>query len=132
MPVTYRYEPESLLVFTYVNPVSFDDWRKAVQAALHDASYSPDVRVLSDRRDVTAPDASFIRDIVAETERVRRGFWGEHPVAILVAPADAAGYGMGRMQELLSEGLPINMRTFYDYGAAITWLRSQPSGRVAG
>ena len=128
MPVTYHYEPSRVAVFTFTDPVTFEEWRAAIDAAMADPHYGPEVRLLSDRRAASAPTTEFTRQIAAMA-RVRPTLLAQHPVAIVVASADAAAYGMGRMQELLIDGVPHTMRTFYSYTEAVAWLNNQPSGR---
>jgi precorrin-3B methylase len=129
MPVTYTYSSDHIVWFTFVDPVTVHDVRNAIEAALADAAYAPDIKVISDRRAATAPDATFIREVAA-LARDRPELSVRHPVAIVVSSGDPAAYGMGRMQEMLAEAVHANMRTFYDLADAITWLKAQPSGGI--
>ncbi len=127
MPVTYRYEPDRLCVVCFQDPVTFEEWQHAVDEALADPEYSPEVRVVSDRRASTAPDSGFIHKI-ARMVGERPEIFRRHPVAIVVSGANAAAFGMGRMQEMLSESAQVRVRTFYDYDLAVAWLNGQTSG----
>jgi hypothetical protein len=126
MPVTYAYTPDHIVWFTFVDPVTIHDVRNAIEAALADAAYAPDVKVISDRRAAAAPDATFIREVAALARD--RPDLVRHPVAIVVSSSDPAAYGMGRMQEMLVEAVHANMRTFYDLTDAMAWLKAQPIG----
>jgi hypothetical protein len=127
MPVTYVYTQDRIVWFTFVDPVTVHDVRSAIDAAVADAAYAPDIKVISDRRAAAAPEATFIREVAA-LARDRPDLSARHPVAIVVSSTDPAAYGMGRMQEMLVEAAHANMKTFYDLADAMAWLRAQPSG----
>ena len=126
MPVTYHYYPDRVVVVTFQDPVTFEEWEQAVDAAIADPEYSPDVRVLSDRRHASAPEPDFTQRVVQVFNR-RPDVFTRHPVAILVSDRESAAFGMGRMQELMSHATPMNIRTFADYEDAMQWLKSQPT-----
>jgi hypothetical protein len=128
MPVTYRYEPDNIVVFTFSDPVTVDEWRAAIVASLADPAYTPEMRVLSDRRTATAPETVFVHQ-VATIVRANPELFTQHPCAILVGSSDAAAYGMARMKEILVDTIPTGrIRTFRNYHDALAWLKAQPSG----
>ena len=130
MPVTYHYHPDDVVVVTFHDPVAFEEWEHAIEAALADPAYSPNVRVLSDRRGVKAPEPAFTQQVVAAFNR-RPNVFACHPVAILVSGQQSAAFGMGRMQELLAHATPMNIWTFDAYEDAMRWLKNLPTGDAA-
>jgi hypothetical protein len=127
MPVRYRYAPDGILVVRFLEPVTFEEWRTAFDAVLADPAYSPDVRILSDRRAAGPLNREFVERLI-DTLLDSPALLARHPVAIVVTPEQANARDMGRLQELLLKNSAARIRTFDSYLDALAWLKSQPSG----
>ena len=129
MPVRYRYSPDRIIVFQYVEPVTFEEWRATFEAAYADPEYGPDVRVLVDRRAAKPPDPGFIEQIAAVI-RNRPELVRQHPLAIVVAPHDPVAINVGGMLETFVENPRARFRTFDNYAEALAWLKTQPERKL--
>jgi hypothetical protein len=118
MPIGFEFDPRGFAVFRYTDPYTFEDFTATLALLIRNASYRPRLPILSDRRDASAPPSAFVRQLVrfVDGHDVLRGT----PVAIVVGTT--AGYGMGRMQEMLAESAHLVVRTFTDHGQAVDWL----------
>ena len=128
MPVAHRLETgESLVVLTYIAPVTFGEWTAALLAVFGEPSYEPGFNLLVDRRGSTPPTRMFA-DAVATFVRKHRDKLGHARVAILVS--DVAAFGMARMQEMLNESAALETRAFRSESEALAWLAGNtPSPR---
>jgi hypothetical protein len=98
---------------------SFDEWRKAFEAALGHPDHRAGMGVVHDwRRLPMPPSAEEVRKRVRYVSRLGPRRWA------LVVP-DEVGYGMGRMAEILTDELSIRLRVFRDMGEAEAWARGE-------
>lgn len=130
MPVTYHYYPDHVVVLSFFDPVTFDEWITTVDAVLADPAYSRSVRVLSDRRSSTAPDTHVLQQIT-HTVMSRPDVITPRPVAILTSETQPATSGMNHLEAMLSQDAHVNVRTFVDYDQAMCWLKAQPIAQGA-
>jgi hypothetical protein len=120
MPVAHQLIPEKrLVVLTYGDPVTYDEWSAALHAVFANPSYRPGFNLLVDRRDSTPPTRLFA-DAIATFIRKHRESLGTARIAILVS--DVAAFGMARMQEMLNESAALETRAFRSESAALEWL----------
>jgi hypothetical protein len=127
MPVTYRIDADERIVhLTMTGECSYDEWERAMLAALADPSYRPGFGFLIDRRgaDITTPD--FIRRVVCFNLEHQVELGGGRRAVVVGSTAD---YGMGRMAEILSDDSPSPIRVFKDIDEALGWLRAGDHGR---
>ena len=122
MPVTYSIsEAERLVRFHYHGAApTFAEWRAATEAAMADPEYRPGFDFLADRRGVAAQSVEFVRNVV-EFDRARQQEFVGSRLALVVDTA--ASYGMSRMLQALTDGLPFRVAIFHDLEAAEAWLR---------
>ena len=122
MSVSYRITPEEGRVYmTMTGVTSFEEWERAMLAALADPSYRPGFGFLIDRRAAPSPTSDFIRRVVS-FNKVHQGELGGGRRAVVVG--STADYGMGRMAEILSESSSSPINVFTDIDEAQRWLRA--------
>jgi hypothetical protein len=122
MPVNWSVDAANKVVtIRYVDPYTEDEWREAVAAALRDEAYQHGFDFLIDRRFAQAPSEAFAR-AVAVFISAHIGEFGPARVAIVVS--SEAGYGMGRIQQVLNETAGLESRAFTSQDAAADWLRA--------
>lgn len=121
MPIELRYYPEDeYLVATLKSPVTTAEFRESMETILNSEQYPPDVRTIwngqkLDFHQITRGFQERIVEIRCEyPER------GKAQLAFVVA--DDLGFGMARMYEILSEGLPQESRVFRSLEEGQKWL----------
>lgn len=116
MPVTWRIT-DGLLWLESDGDASFDEWREAVEAALRHPDHRPGMGVLHDWRGLrAAPSAEELHPRASYAKRLGPRRWA-------VVVEGQAGYGMGRMAEILTEPMPVELRVFQDIREAEAWAR---------
>ena len=131
MTFPYTINPErSLVTITYEEPVTFERWRRTMEAVFAEPSYRPGFDFLGDRRGVRkAPSVSYVESIVeyvtAHGARLEGARW-----ANVVPSGDRAMFGMGYMVDVMTGRSPITVKTFDDHAQALTWLRDRGTGVV--
>lgn len=121
MSIGWSIDPANRLVtIRYEDPYSLNEWRDALTAVLRDASLEPGFGFLIDRRFASAPTADFAKGVAEFVAGHLRQF-GPARVAIVVSTT--AGFGMGRMQEVLNETSGLTSRAFTSTASALAWLR---------
>jgi hypothetical protein len=121
MPITWHTEAAGRwAVMIYSDPFTVADFDRTLREILHHP-IARLRRLLIDQRDIGAPDAAFVTQVVAHAERHREHMPGAR-VAI-VAPADGV-LAMARMTELLvaAREYPVAVRGFLSYDEAEAWL----------
>lgn len=122
MPMTYTIEPEKNLVVTTGAGVLTDDDVMAHRRALSaDPRFSPQMRELSDIRQVAdfqVTPAGIRMMVAADVKMVSSG--GMHKLAV-VAEGNVA-YGMSRMYQTLGEPNIRSVGVFRNYKEAEQWL----------
>jgi len=117
---------ESLVTITYEDPVTFERWRATMRQIFSDPAYRPGFNFLGDRRNVhQTPRVSYVELVVefllSHGTQLEGARW-----ANLVPEGDRAMYGMGHMVDLMTESrVPLTVRTFDNYEAAMAWLNEQ-------
>jgi hypothetical protein len=116
MPVSWRIS-EGIVWLESAEPVTFDEWKTAIDAALWDKGYRHGMGILHDQRRLKhgpSIDEGKARAAFVAARGIRK--W-----AVLAESVD--GYGMGRVGEALSAGTSVEIRAFKDPVEAETWLR---------
>jgi hypothetical protein len=122
MPIGWAIDPaQRLVTIRYDDPYSFEEWREALTAVVRDASYERGFGFLIDRRFSAPPTADFAEK-VAEFVAGHLEKIGPSRVAIVVSTT--AGFGMGRMQQVLNETSGLPSRAFTSLASGVEWLRS--------
>lgn len=118
MPVSWRIS-DGLLWLESDGVASFEEWREAVEAALRHPDHRPGLGVVHDwRRLRVAPEAEQLHARASYAGRLGARRWA-------VVVDGRAGYGMGRMAEILTEPKPVELRVFQDIGEAEAWARGK-------
>jgi hypothetical protein len=127
MSFTVTIDPDARLVrLTYHESPQFDEWVAAIDSALTSPEYEPGFSWLVDRSSIPAPDTTFIRKVskflVARADAFTRA-----RVAIVVG--SETGYGMSRMEQILTEGVFPGLEIFTSTEDAEAWLFGRRSGQ---
>ncbi len=121
MPINYKYdEIKNILFGSIEGRVTIEDLRRALVGITESGDYPADVRALWDLRklDFTLIDSKFGEQLVALRKRNTKR--GNARIAI-IAETDLS-FGMSRMYEMLSDGLPQQIMVFRDYSRGEAWL----------
>jgi hypothetical protein len=118
----WNLRPETHSVkFTWHDPYTFSEWRAAMSKILAHPEYEPGFRFLVDRRGAPAPSATFITQMANFFDAHRAELQGVRAALIV---RDDAGFGMGRMTELMVNvrNPTMAVRVFRDAVEAERWL----------
>ena len=122
MPVTWDLDgPRKRLRVTVTDPYTYEQLESAARGVF-DAGFEPDVAVLVDRRNATAPDADDIQRMARFIEGRKHRVQGAR-AAVVVGSVEA--YGMHRMFSAYADlraGFTIEI--FKDEASAEAWLSS--------
>jgi hypothetical protein len=127
MPVSWSVEAEGrFVVLLPTDPATIEEWRTAMLEVLAAPIARPHLAMLVDRRHAQAITKDFVVQMT--------GFFSQHQKALVgsrraIVVNDDAGFGMGRMTELLA-ALPnpdSTIRVVRAYDAAAAWLTT-PDG----
>jgi hypothetical protein len=122
MGISYSVDPVNRavrIVFQDEFP-SVEEWGQALDAILAQPGYAPGFSFLVDPSPVDPqPEAVFVRGAVESLRRNSRQV--ENSRWAIVAP-NAVTFGMARMGQMLSDGLPVVIAIFRDVAAAEDWL----------
>ena len=121
MPVKLRYDREKeILCVAVENPFKLEEFEAAVKDIIESDQFPPDIGAVWDLRelDFTVFDRSFEEELINIQKKYPER--GEARLA-LVTP-DGHGFGMMRMYEGLSYGLPQRIKVFKSYTEAEDWL----------
>ena len=116
MPVSWRIS-EGIVWLESADPVTFEEWKAAIDGALSSKGYRPGMGILHDQRQLK-------RGPSIEEGRARVSFVASRRIrkwAVLAESPD--GYGMGRVGQALSDGTATAIRAFRDQAEAEAWLR---------
>jgi hypothetical protein len=122
MPVSWTVEPQGrFVVLVPIDPSTIEEWRTAMLEVLQAPISRPHLTMLIDRRQSEPVSAEFVTQIINFLARHQKELAGSRR-AILAG--DDAGFGMGRMTELMSqlENADSTVRVFRTYDAAVEWL----------
>ena len=123
MPIEITYDSEKKILYgTIINPASTEDFQAAMENVTGSGDHPPNVSTLWDMRalDFTLVNRDFLDRLIA----IRRQFPARASAKIAFAVADDLGFGMARMFENLSAGLPHQMMVFKNMAEAEAWLQS--------
>jgi hypothetical protein len=116
MPVSWRIS-EAIVRLESSEPVTFAEWKAAVDAALASTGYRPDMGVLHDQRrlrDAPSTEEGKTRAAYVAALGIRR--WA-------VLAGNDVQYGMARLADALSSGTSTEIRAFRDPAEAEAWAR---------
>jgi hypothetical protein len=116
MPVSWRIAGD-IVWLESVEPLTFAEWRAAIDAALADKAYRPEMGILHDQRRLKHGPS-------VEEGAARVAFVASRGVRKWASLAESGdSYGMARMGEALSDGTATAIRAFRDPAEAEAWLR---------
>jgi hypothetical protein len=125
MPVSWTVEPEGrFVVLVPIDPSTIEEWRTAMLEILQAPISRPRLTMLIDRRQSEPVSAAFVAQMTNFLAQHQKELSGSRR-AILAS--DDAGFGMGRMTELMSqlENSDSMVRVFRTYDAAVEWLTGE-------
>jgi hypothetical protein len=113
------YEPE---------PPNLQMWIQTIQEIIKDEHYHPGMGFILDRRgvsEVASPEeVKAALDYIKYHQQIFKGSrWG-------VLQGNMASYGMARMGQILSVGMPIEVDIFDDLEQAKDWLTSKTDNTI--
>jgi hypothetical protein len=122
MPITWGFDRSGVATITLTTPYSFQSWQRAMDGLL-DAPRVLPLRLLVDRRDANPLDTGTLARMLAYV-RCRSTRLAGTTAAIVVD--DEAAIGMFRMLERRTAlaRVPVKLKVFADYEAAVAWLSS--------
>jgi hypothetical protein len=130
MSFTISIDPDARLVrLTYLDTPVFDEWVAAIESALNSPDYQEGYSWIVDRSSVPAPDTAFIRK-VSKFLGARADAFAKSRVAIVVG--NEMGYGMSRMEQILTEGVFPGLEIFTSIEQAEAWLFGKHSQEEHG
>lgn len=120
MPVSWRIETELVWLESSAQ-ATLDEWREALEAVLADPRYRPGMGLVHDRRKLawvptTEQVTAATNHIAGRSMAIGKARWG-------LVVAGAAGFGMGRMAEILLERTSVTLGVFRDLDEAEAWVR---------
>jgi hypothetical protein len=123
MAFTYRIDKESRTVRLEGEPPDIEEWKKTLSAVFADPDFEKGFSFLSDRRfSDKARSSDFLKAALAflqsHEDKMGRCKW-----ATVVSTTVA--YGMGRMVQILSENMNIEVEVFTDIDKARLWLAAE-------
>jgi hypothetical protein len=116
MPVSWRIS-KGIVWLASTEPVTFEEWKAAIDGAQADKDFQPGMGILHDQRQLKhgpSIEEGHARVAFVASRRIRK--W-----AVLAESPD--GYGMARVGQALSEHTATAIRAFRDPVAAEAWLR---------
>lgn len=122
MALQYTYDAENKFLLIKISGALIWDELKQLAFEIASSSEFPStVNTLYDMRemDFSNVTAEFEEKVIAFRKQLKRG---DAKIACLVS--SDVGFGMGRMYEVLSEGLPQQVRVFKNHEEAQSWLIS--------
>ncbi len=119
MPVSWRIT-NGLVHLESDEAATFDEWHAAVEAALADPAFRPGMGILHDwRKHRGVPPAA---EVLRRSEYLARNAAPFDRMRWALLVATNAGYGLGRMAEVLTEP-GVRLRVFRDPAEAEAWAR---------
>lgn len=124
MAFTYHIDKTSRIVYLAGNPAGLEEWQRTMLAIFADPDYETGFSFLSDRRFMEEPRSTeFLRAALtflkAHQSKLGRCKWAS-------VVSTTAAYGMGRMVQILSEAMAIEVQVFTNLDEARAWL-SEPT-----
>jgi len=115
-----------LIVLTVSGNNRLKDIIQALKDMLVDPQYKKSADILWDFRDITTPhtNSQEIRELVSFIRKNRHVRGSGYRVALVVSRD--LDYGIARMYDAYSEGLPFQMKIFREFDEAYSWVDSQP------
>jgi hypothetical protein len=134
MSITHSVDAtHSLVTLRYEGVPTLSDAIGAMDQVLAHPALTSRFRYLHDRRaNIAAPDTSYVLGIAkyadAHATALRGARW-----AVVVEPEMIASFGMGRVEQILLEQVPISVAVFVSLAEALVWLDvpSSPGWDVA-
>jgi hypothetical protein len=120
MDFTYRIDKANRIVYLEGDDPSFQVWRKTMLTVFADQEFETGFNFLSDRRSAAeARSSEYLRSALDFLKKHDNEI-GSCKWATVVSTI--AAFGMGRMTQILSENLRIEVEVFKDLEQALYWL----------
>lgn len=124
MPIDIRHDQEKKILYVTIrDQICQNEFADTLERITNSDNYPPDVAILWDARSVNMPvaDKQFVSNLVEIRKRYPER--KKSKIAI-IAPSDFT-FGMSRMYEMLSGGLPKNIMVFRDFMKGEQWLQDR-------
>lgn len=120
MGVAYTFD-QGLLLLTADESASAIDWTAAVEEAMGSPLFRPGMPLVADARRMARIPST--RDVLARVEFIGALSKDGRISRWALVMAEGAPYGMGRMAEAYTDGLPSPFRVFTHLDHALSWAR---------
>ena len=124
MPVNFQYDKEKNILYCYCKgPATVEEFKSVMTTIISSTEYPPDLNTLWDVKgvDFSTVDKKFEEQLIFAREHFPER--GASKIAI-IAPDDLR-YGMLRMYQALSGGLPQEVQVFRDNADGEKWLLTE-------
>ena len=123
MAFTYRIDKTSGIVYLEGEPLDIDEWRQTLFTLFADPDFKAACHFISDRRFSDKPRSTdFLKTALtflkAHADQVGKCKWA-------TVVSTTAAYGMGRMVQILSEDMDIEVKVFTNIDEARRWLTGE-------
>lgn len=121
MEFTYRIDKASRIVYLEGDDPPLEVWRQTMLAIFADSDFETGFNFLSDRRSASeARSSDYLRAALSFLKYHEKEL-GKCKWATVVATM--AAFGMGRMTQILSEKLNVQIEVFKNIDEALDWLK---------
>lgn len=121
MPLICNYDPVKVALYCVAEgEVSIEDFINLMQQIVSSKEYAPDVRTLWDIRKLDS--SSITRKLADQLIELRQNSPQRAQNRIVIIAEENHSFGMSRMYEMLSSGLPQEMMVFRDFDEGEKWL----------
>ena len=124
MGISYSIDEAARIVrVVHSGDSPIEEYEAVLTAIFCSPLFQPGFAFLIDRRRFESPPAAFVRRLIEFLNQNRRSLAGARWAVVVESPA---GYGMGRMGQMLAEGTgdAVTVCVFRDVGEAESWLRN--------
>ncbi len=120
MSLSYTIDEAARLVWLrYEGEVTAEEFAATMRAVFADRRYGPGFSLLSDRLSAEVSSAEYARTAAEFLAQHANSFGGSRWATVVNSPV---AFGIARMMDTLSDGLPVTFRVFTDLDAALAWL----------
>ena len=123
MGFKYRIDKASRVVYLEGEPLSIEVWKQTLLAIFADPDFEPGFNFLSDRRSSDQARTSNFLRAALEFLKTHEDKMGKCKWATVVSTTVA--YGTGRMAQILSQNMQIDVEVFTDIDEARQWLSGE-------